>query len=409
MAEVASISRPERASRGVADQRAHRLSSIDMLRGAAVVIMALDHVRDSFMVAAQSDPMNDPNISPLLFSTRWITHFCAPVFVMLAGVSAGLMTRRKTTAELGRFLLMRGLWLIFVEFFIISTAWTFAPAGIADFGGSTIVTMQVIWAIGASMVVLSGLQWLGRKTCLVIGFVILAAHNGLDAFWPKSELLQHGPLWVALHGQVSHPLGPFLLVFIYPVLPWIGVMLCGFGAASVFEMDARRRDTLLLKGGLGMTVLFVLLRTVDWYGDPNPWQRQQMLVGSLIDFLNTTKYPPSLLFLLMTLGPAAVLCSVADRCRGVVKDVLVTFGRVPFAFYVSHLYLIHVLSLLLGLAQGFEARDFTTIFFLFPKTYGVGLPGVYVGWALVVLLLFPFCRWMASVKGRRRDWWLSYL
>jgi uncharacterized membrane protein len=393
-----------------ADQRAYRLSAIDMVRGLVIVIMAIDHVRDFTMVGTEQDPMTNPNIGAAVFLTRWITHFCAPVFVLLAGTSAGLMTARRNRPALAQLLVGRAAWLIVIEVFVLSNLATFSPRGIPEMGGSTLVAMQVIWAIGASMLALAVFQYLGRRACLLLGIAIVVSHNLLDPFWFANALFEERPLWVALHAQMSFHAGPFQFVFIYPVLAWIGVMLVGFGASELFEMPAARRNAVLLRTGLALTAAFVLLRTVDVYGDPNHWQLQAGGVkATVIDFLNTTKYPPSLLFLLMTLGPAAVLCALADRWTGTVKRVLVTFGRVPFAFYVPHFLLIHVIAVLLGIAQGFDARQFFTIFFFFPKGYGVGLPGVYALWAVVVIVLYPFCRWVAAVKARRRDWWLSYV
>src|SRR5512143_636563 len=217
------------------DVRAYRLSGIDMLRGLAIVVMALDHVRDFFLTGAVLDPMGDPNIPPALFATRWITHFCAPVFVLLAGTSAGLMAARKTPSELGRFLLTRGLWLIVVEWFVISTAFTFAPGGLAEYGQLVLVPMQVIWAIGASMVVLAAAQFLGRGACLAIGLTIVCGHNLLDGTWPTVGMFEQGaPVWVALHSQMAAAVGPFMFIFIYPLLPWGGLMLIGYGSARVF-------------------------------------------------------------------------------------------------------------------------------------------------------------------------------
>jgi uncharacterized membrane protein len=394
-----------------ADNRAYRLSAIDMIRGLVIVIMAIDHVRDNFLFGALQDPTTDPNVTAGVFATRWITHFCAPVFVLLAGTSAGLMTARKSGRELARFLLTRGTWLIFVEIVIISTALSFAPGGIPEFGGQVLVVMQVIWAIGASMIALSLLQWMGRRACLVLGLAIVAGHNMLDGFWPASSLLEEQwPIWVSLHAQMAMRAGPFLFLFAYPLFAWIGVMLLGFGVSGVFAWPQERRNRILLRAGIAMTAAFLLLRAFDGYGDPNHWQRQQAgLVATVIDFLNTTKYPPSLLFLLMTLGPAAMLCGVADRATGAVKESLVMFGRVPFAFYVAHFFLIHTLSVILGQLQGFSFRQMMTVFLFYPQGYGVGLAGVYIAWALVIIILYPYCRWVAGVKAKRRDWWLSYL
>jgi uncharacterized membrane protein len=407
-----ALADPAAPSSSIGNQRGYRLDSIDMVRGLVIVIMAIDHVRDFFLVGAEQDPLANPRVSLALFLTRWITHFCAPVFVFLAGTSAGLMTSRRSSADLARLLLTRGLWLIAVECVIVSTSASFAPAGIAEAGGAVVLVMQVIWAIGASMVVLSGAQWFGRATCLGIGAAILLAHNLLDGRWPVTQgpLDQQWAVWVALHAQMAHRVGPFLFVFIYPVLPWIGVMLVGFGASRVFELPPERRNRLLTRAGLVLTGAFVAVRALDVYGDPNGWQQQaDGLTRTVIDFVNTTKYPPSLDFLLMTIGPAAVLCGFADRWQGRLKHVLTVFGRVPFAFYVSHVVLIHALSVVLGVLQGFELRQMLTLFLFYPPGYGVGLAGVYVVWLLVLALLYPLCRKVAAIKASRRDWWLSYV
>ncbi len=303
-----------------------------------------------------------------------------------------------------------------------------------ELGGLVRMPMQVIYAIGASMVVLAGAQFLGRPTCAWLGAAVLLGHNLLDPVWPQTALLDTstgGPLWAALHAQTTYLAGPIIIRFTYPLLPWIGVMLLGFGTAGVFEAPPARRRTVLLAFGIAATVAFVLIRATGIYGDPNPWHQDASLtrtaidflnttkyppslldaslIRTAIDFLNTTKYPPSLLFLLMTLGPAAILCAVADSVPDVIRAPLVTFGRAPFAFYVAHLYLLHAGSAVLGTMQGFEAHQFLTVFQFFPKGYGFGLPGVYLVWVLVVLALYPLCRWVAGVKDRRRDWWLSYL
>jgi uncharacterized membrane protein len=394
-----------------ADQRAYRLSSIDMLRGLVIVIMAIDHTRDYFSIGMSIDPMNAPNPDLMLAFTRWITHFCAPVFVFLAGTSAGLMAARKRPAELCKFLLTRGAWLIFVEVVVISTIVTFSPRGIPELGGRTLVFMQVIWAIGASMMLLAGAQFFGRKTCLALGAVIVLAHNLLDGHWPTSmNLLDTGPpLWAALHVSMSKPIGPFYFLFLYPLLPWLGVLLLGFGASVLFEGEPAARNRRLLSWGLIVAALFFVLRFIDGYGEPNHWQTHASGAATLIDFLNTTKYPPSLVFLAMTLGPAAILCAYADRMHGFLKDALVTYGRVPFAFYVPHFLLLHLFSLGLGALQGVPVGKLMTFPAFYPKGYGLPLLGVYGVWLLVVVLLYPFCRWVAAVKARSRAWWLSYV
>jgi uncharacterized membrane protein len=333
------------------------------------------------------------------------------VFVFLSGTSAGLMAARKSPRELAWFLLTRGVWLILIEIFVISTAITLAPGGLEQLGGRTLAFMQVIWVIGASMVLLAGAQFLGRRICLVLGAVIVLGHNLLDGHWPEATgMLDTGlPLWVALHAVISKTAGPFHFLLLYPLGPWFGVMLLGHGASMLFEREPVARDRALLRWGLGITALFIVLRLLDVYGEPNHWQAQATASGTLIDFLNVTKYPVSLLFIAMTLGPAAIFCAYADRMRGFFKDMFVTFGRVPFAFYVAHFYVLHLLSVALGVTQGFEARQLMTFPAFYPQGYGVSLGAVYLVWAAVVVALYPFCRWMAGVKARNRAWWLSYV
>jgi uncharacterized membrane protein len=306
------------------------------------------------------------------------------------------------------------MWLIVVEFFVISAGWSFAPLGLEQLGGLIPVSMQVIWAIGASMVVLAGAQFLGGRACLFLGVAIILGHNLLDPVWPHTsapgDVVQDtGPLWAALHSQVAQVWGPFRVRFVYPLLPWIGVMLFGFGAAPLFQLPPDRRRRLLLTCGLVGAAGFVLLRASGVYGDPDPWQPGNSALRTTIDFLNTTKYPPSLLFLLMTLGPAALLCALADRVPEMVRRPLITFGRVPFAFYVAHLYLIHGIAVAVGVAQGFQPRQLAVVIAFLPAGYGLPLPLVYVVWVLVLLTLYPLCRWVAGIKSRRRDWWLSYV
>jgi uncharacterized membrane protein len=392
--------------------RAYRLTSIDILRGLVIVIMALDHVRDHFHHGSVQDPMEDPNIGLALYVTRWVTHFCAPVFVCLAGVSAGLMTARRNPASLGGFLLRRGVWIVFVEWFVIATALTLAPFGIPQLGGRVLVLLQTLWAIGGSMIVLAGAQFLGRRACLALGVAIVAGHNLLDPVWPMvpNPIEPGAPLWIGLHVPMSFVVGPFFAYVAYPLLPWIGVMLLGFGASGLFQLEPAVRTSRLVRGGATAVAVFLLLRASDVYGDPNRWTVHAAgMVSTGLDFMNVSKYPPSLLFLLATLGPAALFCACADRLPRAPRDVLVTYGRAPFAFYVAHFYLIHALAVGVGVLQGFQASQMTTIMLFFPEGYGVSLPVVYVIWIAVVASLYPLCRWVSDVKARRTDWWLSYL
>jgi uncharacterized membrane protein len=395
----------------VTDTRAYRLASLDMLRGLVLVIMALDHARDFTMSASSMDPLaGGGSVGVALFFTRWVTHFCAPVFVFLAGTSAGLMTARRSPSALARFLLTRGLWLLAVELLVMSTAFTFAPFGIPQLGGLVLVGFQVIFVIGASMILLAGGQFLGRRACLAIGAAIVVGHNLVDPVWPANSPFTPGaPLWVALHAQMAVVVPPFFISVLYPLVPWAGVLFLGFGASPLFEAPAAERDRRLLRWGVALTAAFVVLRLAGVYGDPNSWEGKGHPVATLLDVLDTTKYPPSLLFLLMTLGPSAVLCAKADLVPASIRRVLVVFGRVPFAFYVAHFYLVHAISVGLGVAQGFQAREMLTFVIWFPAGYGLSLAGVYVVWIAMVVALYPFCRWVGAVKARRRDWWLSYV
>ncbi len=234
-----------------------------MVRGLAIVVMALDHVRDFLLRGAVQDPMSHAGIDTGLFATRWITHFCAPVFVLLAGTSAGLMTARKSHFELARFLFTKGVWLVFVECAVVSTSFTFSPGGIAQIGGHVLVVMQVIWEIEVSMVALSCAQLLGRRACLALGIVIVAGHNLLDAVWSAGSLFEEQwPLWVALHSQMAYRAGPFLFIFVYPLLPWVGVMMLGFGLAGAFELSQDLRNAILLRTGIALTLAFLLFRAL---------------------------------------------------------------------------------------------------------------------------------------------------
>lgn len=393
------------------DARSYRLTSIDFLRGLVIVLMAIDHARDFFLAGSVQDPMSQPDAPLSLYLTRWVTHFCAPVFIFLAGTSAGLMSTRKSPRALGAFLCKRGLWLIFVEVFVISTAVTFSPLGMKEMGGAIMVGLQVIWAIGASMVLLGAAQFLGARNCLYLGVLILLGHNLLDPLWPEPDMSSGASsLWALLFYQGTFLAVPFFIVEIYPLLAWFGVMLLGYGSAAIFTMEPTRRNSVLIRIGVAFISAFFLLRFLGLYGDANPWQvRDSGVLATAMDFMNVTKYPPSLLFLLATLGPMAILAGLADKLSGRLKDTLVMFGRVPFAFYVAHFYLLHLMAIGLGLLQGFEASQFLTFFVFFPENYGLSLAGVYLGWLLALLLLYPFCRWMADIKSRRNDWWLSYL
>ena len=382
----------------------NRIASVDILRGMVMALMALDHVRDFFHAQAlQFDPLDFAQSYPALFATRWVTHFCAPVFVFLSGVSVYLQrTQGRSRGGLSRRPLTRGLWLVFIELTVVGFGWSFS----FDF-----LFLQVIWTIGWSMVVLAAMVWLPTPAILAIGLVIVAGHNLLDPLQP-AQFGPLAPLWSALHES-----GPILVegrlvgFFAYPLIAWIGVMALGYGLGPVFRLDTPARRRTLYALGAGAVAMFVLLRLLDGYGDANSWEVQATFAQTAMDFLATTKYPPSLQFLCMTLGPALLLLPLLERLRGRAAEPWITFGAVPFFFYVLHVYLAHGLSVGLSLAQGYPVWGVGDLFRGAQGLQGFGVPllATYGVWLLVLALLYPLCRWLAAFKGRRRDWWLSYV
>ena len=370
-----------------------RLDAVDWLRGLVMTLMALDHARD-FFSGARVDPLDVANTTPALFFTRWVTHFCAPVFVLLAGAGARLSRR----PDISRFLLTRGLWLVLLELTIVRLGWFF------NFDYSFAVG-QVIWAIGWSMVALAGLVRLPPALVPALGLVIIAGHNLLDGREPA------GALWSVLHtGQpILVPPGA-MFVPVYPLLPWIGVIAVGYGLGAVLARPPEARERWLIGAGATLIAGFVVLRATNLYGDAHSWAPQSTAFRTLLSFLDTTKYPPSLLYVMMTLGPALLVLALAERRLAAALPALVTFGRVPLFFYVLHIPLIHGLAVLAAFAGGGNAGVLFTNTFLFarPEGYGFGLGVVYAVTGGVLLALHPACRWFAGVKARRRDPWLSY-
>ena len=385
-------------------ERHDRLVSVDVLRGLVMVIMALDHTRD-FFTNAHFSPTDLSKTSVALFFTRWITHFCAPVFVFLAGTGAFLSASYgKTKSELAIFLITRGLWLIFLQIAVETFAWNFT----ADY---TQIEGGVLWAIGWSMIALAGLVFLPVSLTSVFGVLMIASHNLLDGVLPE-DLGKLGPLWAVLHtGDIVRISPSLALKPFYPLIPWIGVMAAGYGFGTVLLLDRGvRRRVLFRLGGL-LTVLFILLRSANIYGDPKPWSPQDSYTFSLLSFLNCEKYPPSLLFLLMTLGPAIAVLPWFDRKPGRLGSFLMTFGRVPLFYYLLHILLIHQLAVTLAWVNGEPVSAFLADPFTpgYPDSYGYDLPIVYLLWVLVVLTLYPICRGFASLKAHRRHWrWLRY-
>ena len=420
-----------------------RIDSIDLLRGIVMVIMMLDHTRDFVHSGAfKFDPTDLTKTTIAVFFTRWITHYCAPVFVFLAGTGAYLqLARGKSKSELSRFLVTRGLWLVVLEFTVVRFGVLFNP----DY--RFLGVMQVIWVIGVSMIVLAALIHLPVRVVAGFAIAMIALHNLLDRIhlqgWqgPGSAVPSFGAkLWFIAHQAFEgFPVAGFpspIVVVIYPLIPWVGVMAAGYAFGALYQWDARRRRRLLLIMGSAAIILFILLRAINRYGDPSHWSRQGTTAFTILSFLNTTKYPPSLLFLLMTLGPAILALAWFERratAHGFqsanasvervsgrhglferVRSFFITFGRVPLFFYILQWYTAHLIAVTAGLIAGQPVGwQFASPIEKFsnPPPPGVGfrLWVVYVCWALGVLLLYPLCRWFAGVKARRKDWWLSYL
>jgi uncharacterized membrane protein len=379
------------------------VDAVDLTRGVIMIIMALDHTRDFFgMPGAQ--PTNLATTTAALFATRWITNICAPVFFLLIGTGARLSLRKQSVSELARFLVTRGLWLVVAE---VVVARCLAYQFNVDYRATMLL---VLWAAGWCMMALAALIRLPMAAVLTIGLGMIAGHNVLDgvrvnAWW-----------WAVLHGPGMVIARPDFTVFAaYPLIPWIGVTAVGYALGTVYDWERARRQAFLVRAGVAASAAFVLLRFVNGYGDPAPWSLQGTPLFTALSFLNTSKYPPSLLFLLMTLGPALLLLAALERDSIRALRPALAIGRVPFFYYVGHFALIHVLAVAVCLARYgsahwmFESPDLGNYPFTAPPGWGNPLPVVYGVWALVVVLMYPLCRWFAGVKQRNSAWWLSYL
>ncbi len=390
-----------------------------MLRGLVMVIMALDHVRDFLYFPGEvsdtsgivMDPTNLATTTPVLFFTRWITHFCAPVFIFLSGMSAYLASRRRTPKEAALFLIKRGLWLILLEITVVTFSWSFDP-------GYKLIFLQVIWAIGASMVILGILSSFARPGLIfALGCLIVFGHNLLDLFPPAASFRESVLGYLSFHALFSYvPLTEARgLVVVYSLIPWFGVMCLGFGFGKWYSgmADTAARSRKLVQVGLLVTLCFIVLRAINIYGDPMPWSVQPRgAVYTMLSFINTNKYPPSLLYLSMTLGPALVFLGLLERVRLRESNPFVVVGRVPLFYYVLHFYLLHLMVVVIFYAKGFGADDIVTPgmpFNFIPPGLGFGLPGVYLCWILLVAMLYPLCAWYNRFKSTHDYWWLSYV
>ena len=396
-----------------------RIQSIDVLRGLVMVIMALDHVRDFFYKAdlgkaadAAMDPTNMQTTYPALFFTRWITHFCAPIFVFLAGTSVYLLCQRKSKKEVSLFLIKRGIWLVFIEVIIVTFGWTFNPF-------FNVIIFQVIWAIGISMIVLGLIVLLPYRVIFILGLLIVAGHNIMD--YPSVSS--------GLKGTVLSDLLYFsnfsffelwqnhIVIIVYAFLPWTALMMLGYCFGKLYQQsaDPTWRRKILIGIGTGLILLFIILRFTNLYGDPAPWSSQPRgTVYTFLSFLNLNKYPPSLLFLCMTIGPGMLFLAFIEKVQNGFTKIMNVYGRVPMFYYILHFYIIHIIVVIVFYLQGFGTKDIVPEglpFFFKPNGLGFGLLGVYTIWLFVVVLLYPVCKKYdqyktANVKEKR---WLSYI
>ncbi len=386
---------------GVTSKRV-RIEAIDVVRGVIMILMALDHVRDFFGNSGLNP--TDPSTTTIpLFFTRWITHFCAPVFFLLTGTGAYLSLRKKPKRELSRFLFTRGLWLIFLELVVVRCfGWQFN----FDYH---LILLNVLWALGWAMITLSVLVYLPASVVAAFGLVMIATHNLFDSVQSSN------PIWSILHSPNLILNDPGHIVFVaYALIPWIGVTGAGYGLGQIYSWPSERRKAFLLPSGIGLTGAFLVLRAINLYGDPQRWTVQKSAVFTGFSFLNTTKYPPSLLFLLMTLGPALLfLWAVDGRTPRWLRPALIV-GKVPMFYYLLHIPLIHLLAIVVCYARYgqvhwmFESPSPGQFPITPPPGWGYSLPIVYLVWGVVVLTLYPACRWFAGLKQRRSDAWLSY-
>jgi uncharacterized membrane protein len=394
-----------------------RIQSIDVLRGIVMVIMAIDHVRDFFYKApvtsgasVATNPTDLATTTPALFFTRWITHFCAPIFVFLAGTSIFLMAQKKSKSELSAFLVKRGIWLVLVELILITLSWTFNPF-------YNFLILQVIWAIGVSMIILGLLIRLPMKVLLIIGLLIFFGHNLLN--YPAiNHDLKGG--WLAdllyfSNFSVYTLDKTHVFIIVYSFIPWTAVMLLGYCLGRLFtpQFDARKRRKILLQLGFGLMALFLILRFVNNYGDPVPWSKQPRGdVFTFLSFINVNKYPPSLDFLSVMIGGGLIALALLERAQGKLADFFRVFGRVPMFYYILHLYLIHLIGVVVFFGEGFSVGQIVTPnnpFFFRPSAFGFGLLGVYTVWIIVILILYPLCKKYDRYKSTHRNWWLSYV
>lgn len=397
-----------------------RIYSVDLLRGLVMMIMLLDHVREFVHAGAlQNDPTNPETTTVPIFFTRWITHFCAPAFVFLSGTSIYLQRMNgKSNAELSKFLITRGLWLVVLEFTVVRLGIFF------NFDYSVAALIQVIWVIGVSMIVMAAVIYLPTRTIGFIGIAMILLHNLFDRFQVPPNIAFAGSpppdawqmLAIILHQPgIIHITSGSSAFVAYPLIPWVGVMMAGYALGALYKWTDERRRTTLLWLGIAATVSFVLIRATNLYGDPSAWKYFETTSSTILSFLNTTKYPPSLLFLLMTLGPSLIVLAITDKIDGnaVWQRVAITFGRVPMFYYILQWFYAHGIAVVLAYFAGI---DISYLFVNFPDNaqaappdHGFSLGATYLVWAAGLVILYPLCAAWAELKRRKKHWLLSYL
>jgi uncharacterized membrane protein len=378
-----------------------RIESIDFVRGLVMIIMALDHTRDFMHIdSLTQDPLNLATTTPLLFFTRWITHFCAPVFVFLSGTSAFIsMKNRNNLAYTRRFLISRGIWLIIMEITVINFAIWF------DLHIS-ILLFEVIAAIGFGFVILSILLKLPARVIGIIGLVIIFGHNFLSGIQFENQPVIKQVLSPLINFNLYQFSSRFTFVISYPFIPWFGIMLTGFAAGRLFELPAEKRKKIFLNIGLSALILFAFLRFVNFYGDQSLWSVQKDGLFTFLSFINVSKYPPSLLFSLMTLGVMFLIFYISDGLNNRFISTVGVYGRVPFFYFLIHLYLIHSLMIVVMFLQGFRWSDLSFEAFQYGRAgagSGIELWAVYLIWLIVVVLLYPLCKWYGNYKAAHRE------
>jgi uncharacterized membrane protein len=389
-----------------------RVESIDLFRGLVMIIMALDHIRaylhfDSLMFS----PTDLQRTTPALFTTRLITHLCAPAFIFLAGTSAYFISQRKTLKETSFFLITRGLWLVILQVTLIRFTWNFDPK--FHFNSSNIIS-----TIGFCMIALAFLIHLRLRAIVVVGLTIVVLHNTLDNITFETGTIAD-ILWSFLHVRKLYPLSHhYSFLFQYPIIPWVGVMALGFCLGSVYSENhpsKKRKKILLQMGIIGVSAFFVL-RLINLYGDPLPWEHYAEISTTIMSFFNVEKYPPSLLYLCLTLGISLIVLGAIEGKNLEPFKRITLFGKVALFYYVVHIAVIHLLALIAVASLGFPWQ--TMIFIgsssqaspLLKGKFGFSLTEIYMLWAAIIIFLYPCCLlWFEFKTQNKLKWWVSYV